>query len=1144
MNKNTREDREAAESFGTAVDRGTDGAAGTSSGVVPDAFGGGSPPDPPLGFLRCPDCNGIYKGKGGLGVHRQRAHRAKYEEEKGARAPRHHVWRDEERRLLAREELRLLALVPPPKNINQALQASFPDWSIESIKGQRNKSKAYSDIFDEFKREGERSGNGTTEVQRPGGAVGRPAQDPDAHALEETNPDTDLPTQQGDPMDHVALRGGGPDRDDPDSVPANQSLERPLETEAGDIPAADVPGPIENVESERQNSEQDHMAQLSWAFKGFFELHREDLGGIFNGEVFVDDRVQIERWISEKVEHVFGITVDASTPPKGKGKARRPPPETETRRQRKARLRQLTLEFYERDPNACGKAILADTIDTRDTVPEERKEAFWTDVFEKETAYSGNIPEPLEREYNWRLSHPISKSELDSALEKMTESASGLDGVTLADIRSCQLHTFVLILNVMWRTNVIPKWLSDGRVTLIPKVAQPQSPKDFRPITVSSMLLRVFHRILARRLDTLVIDEAQVAYRQVDGCQTNLFILSSILRDSHQNREPLFAIFVDVAKAFDSVSRGAILAAAKRKGLPPPFLSYLENIFNQSGVWVGKRYCKQNNGVRQGDPMSGALFNFVMDYVYSQLSEDVGYPLREHHPDGSKSLIALIRHLLFADDGVIFANSLQGLDHQVQRVVRAFAECGMKLNPSKSMVLGKVPAGGGDKAMITAPESQAQLLIDGEKVPVMTTEGSYKYLGLLVGPRGFLTGYPESLLDTKLDRLQKSALKPQQKLQVLRRQVICSIMYAVTLGEVSHGRMLAIDKSVRKFVRKICHLPHDTPNSALHADMKAGGLGVTSLALTVPINRARRLARLFAKPGPIVQHLKEVSHCIKKFDEGQRIFSHNGVQILTKKDAVEGLGEELHKKVDGFGLKPHARCRQFDQWLYDCKMSIKGREFVLAVKTRLGCLNTPSRALRGGRGRTLDDKLCWRDRQPATLNHISQYCDSTHGLRVERHDQVVKMIHSSLSSRGNKTLREPRLAIENDRVLIPDIVTIDKERKAVSILDPIICSDFKNLEEVSNIKREKYNCEPLKKSACDRILGEERPAGLKVHVSGLAFNCRGAVAPSTHSILRTLCSRRYCAYIILRILVWTAQIVSQYRRTVHVSRRRGEARRS
>ena len=157
---------------------------------------------------------------------------------------------------------------------------------------------------------------------------------------------------------------------------------------------------------------------------------------------------------------------------------------------------------------------------------------------------------------------------------------------------------------------------------------------------------------------------------------------------------------------------------------------------------------------------------------------------------------------------------------------------------------------------------------------------------------------------------------------------------------------------------------------------------------------------------------------------------------------------------------------------------------------------------------------------------------------------TLLMIHSSLSSRGNKTLREPRLAIENDRVLIPDIVTIDKERKAVSILDPIICSDFKNLEEVSNIKREKYNCEPLKKSACDRILGEERPAGLKVHVSGLAFNCRGAVAPSTHSILRTLCSRRYCAYIILRILVWTAQIVSQYRRTVHVSRRRGEARRS
>ena len=362
-------------------------------------------------------------------------------------------------------------------------------------------------------------------------------------------------------------------------------------------------------------------------------------------------------------------------------------------------------------------------------------------------------------------------------------------------------------------------------------------------------------------------------------------------------------------------------------------------------------------------------------------------------------------------------------------------------------------------------------------------------------------------------------------------------MYALTLAEVSQGRILAIDKSVRKFVRKILHLPHDTPNSALHADMKAGGLGVPSLALTVPINRARRLARLYAKPGTIVECLKEVSHCIKKFDEGQRTFSHNGVQILTKKDAVEGLRGELHKKVDGSGLKAHSRCAQFDQWLYDCKMSIKGREFVLAVHARLGCLNTPSRALRGGRGRPLDDKLCWRDRQPATLNHISQYCESTHGLRVERHDQVVKMIQSSLSSRGNKTLREPRLAIENNRVLIPDIVTTDKERKTVSILDPIICSDFKNLEEVCQIKVDKYNSDILKKSACVKLLGEGRTAGVKVNVSGLAFNCRGAVAPSTQTLLRSLCSRRYCAYICLRVLVWTAQIVSQYRRTVHVSRR-------
>ena len=235
----------------------------------------------------------------------------------------------------------------------------------------------------------------------------------------------------------------------------------------------------------------------------------------------------------------------------------------------------------------------------------------------------------------------------------------------------------------------------------------------------------------------------------------------------------------------------------------------------------------------------------------------------------------------------------------------------------------------------------------------------------------------------------------------------------------------------------------------------------------------------------------------------------------------------------------HGRGRQFDAWLTSPKMAIKGREFLRAVHTRLGCLNTPSRAWRG-RGHAPSQKLCGRDNSPASLNHIAQYCQSTHGLRVERHDDIVKMIQQSVAKKGLKTLREPRLSVENNKILKPDLLILSKNKRKLLIVDPIISSDFADLEQSEKTKVDKYNLPALKAAAVQAITeGTDIPGdGLDVQVHGLAFNCRGAVAPATFELLKSLpIAKSYCAYIVLRILTRTARMVETYRRTVQVRRR-------
>ena len=57
----------------------------------------------------------------------------------------------------------------------------------------------------------------------------------------------------------------------------------------------------------------------------------------------------------------------------------------------------------------------------------------------------------------------------------------------------------------------IPRRPQQGVTSLILKEDQPTSPAEFRPITVTSTILRLFHKILASRLDTIPINNAKSA---------------------------------------------------------------------------------------------------------------------------------------------------------------------------------------------------------------------------------------------------------------------------------------------------------------------------------------------------------------------------------------------------------------------------------------------------------------------------------------------------------------------------------------------------------------------------------------------------------------------------------------------------------
>ena len=202
-----------------------------------------------------------------------------------------------------------------------------------------------------------------------------------------------------------------------------------------------------------------------------------------------------------------------------------------------------------------------------------------------------------------------------------------------------------------------PSAFRQGITTLVPKSAEAKQPGEYRQIAVASIVARLFHRVLALRCEEIPLSQMQKAFRRGDGLGHNVWTLRSILHERTQRRKPICVTFIDVAKAFDSVSHDSMVAAVRRVGMPETVLEYLSSLYQGSTtrLKVGQSLSGEivvGRGVRQGGPLSPPpMFHYVMDWVLSDLDPQLGVQLEDN---------LRLNHLPFADDVALVTESPRG----------------------------------------------------------------------------------------------------------------------------------------------------------------------------------------------------------------------------------------------------------------------------------------------------------------------------------------------------------------------------------------------------------------------------------------------------------------------------------------------------
>lgn len=237
-------------------------------------------------------------------------------------------------------------------------------------------------------------------------------------------------------------------------------------------------------------------------------------------------------------------------------------------------------------------------------------------------------------------------------------------------------------------------------------------------------MVRVYHKLLSRRIvSNIRINPRQKAFVPTDGCCENLFLLDALIRDSKRQLKPLCLIFVDISKAFDSVSHNTLLRAMRNHGIPEPLIEYVELTYHNlvTRIRVGRKksgpiQCRQ--GVRQGDPLLAILFNLVMDDVLKQMDSHIGY----RNNEGLR-----ISYLAFADDLILTAASPRGLQEQINKLSEGLEKAGLHLNEVKCATM-RIEFDGKAGKWIANPERF--LLVNSNPVNALNIVTTYKYLEL------------------------------------------------------------------------------------------------------------------------------------------------------------------------------------------------------------------------------------------------------------------------------------------------------------------------------------------------------------------------------------------------------------------------------
>ena len=459
-----------------------------------------------------------------------------------------------------------------------------------------------------------------------------------------------------------------------------------------------------------------------------------------------------------------------------------------------------------------------------------------------------------DRDMTWEA---IDSATIAAAVSsKRHTAAPGSDTVSNALLKRCPaLHPFLAqSFNDLFKFGVCPDNWKKAVTLLVHKSGPTQNVSNWRPISLTSCLGKLFHSIVSHRIQEHVTGSGVIDTTiqkgflpGVNGCIEHTQALCELLDHQRQHKRQYCLGQYDLKNAFGSLPHYVLFSALEWARLPTNVITYIRALYTGASMQVK---CAEGltgdisitRGVLQGDTLSPVLFLIAMEVVLRYLRSSL--PKYGIVWDTRETFIKA-----FADDLTLVTSTPDELQRATNVLHRVLTTMGLRLNVGKCRVQHMAVLNGGYKT------HRPRIVADGQVIPHICNKGSL-FLGMTLAPGAQQGKVLFKTLQCKLRKwlgnITESAFDQAAKMWIYNNAIISRLRYVLTVNTgITFNYILRLQKLATNQIRKWLNVAKTATSELFYSERGWRMMSISKLWLQCT---ATAISQMSKSRDPAVQY--------------------------------------------------------------------------------------------------------------------------------------------------------------------------------------------------------------------------------------------------------------------------------------------------